>query len=218
MLISHKHKFITIDIPKTGSRSLRETFLPLNVIDVVGPPNPDDNFYQHATASMIKTGFDQSEWEWNDYLKLAVVRNPWDRMYSHFNYLRNQRELKNCKDWKSWDAAKVHQIQSADDFFSRFPDDKSAFIRLLDNHPAQQQYLCEGGTLLVDKIHRFENIQTMFNEIKHMCNIDQDIEFAHANRGNYETDSAELFDDELVDIVAKKEKFIIDMFGYNYKS
>lgn len=218
MLISHKYKFITVDIPKTGSRSLRETFLPLNVIDIVGPPNPDDNFYQHATASSIKTGFDQREWLWDDYLKLTVVRNPWDRMYSHFNYLRNQRELKKCKDWKSWNAATVHQIQSADAFFSRFPDDKSAFIRLLDNHPSQQQYLCENDILLVDKIHRFENINSMFDEIKRICNITQDIELAHANKGDYETDSTELYDDELVNIVAKKEKFIVDMFGYDYKS
>ena len=34
MLISHKHKFITIDIPKTATRSLRETLLPQNIIDI----------------------------------------------------------------------------------------------------------------------------------------------------------------------------------------
>lgn len=34
MLISHKHKFITIDIPKTATRSLRETLLPQNIIDM----------------------------------------------------------------------------------------------------------------------------------------------------------------------------------------
>lgn len=216
MLISHKHKFVTVDIPKTGSRSLRETFYPLNVIDVVGPPNPEDNFYQHATAEMIKAGFEKFKWNWNDYIKLTIVRDPWDRMYSHFNYLKNQRELKKCKDWKSWDQATVHQIQSADNFFKRYPDDRTAFKKLLDNHPSQQQYICENETLIVDKIYRFENIVTIFDEIKNICNIAHDITIAHANKGSYRSKSSELYDDELVDIVAKKEKYIIDMFGYSY--
>jgi len=217
MLISHTYKFVTIDIPKTGSRSLRETFHPLNVIDVVGPPDPVDDFYQHATGPSIKSGFEKNGWSWGDYLKLSIIRDPWDRMFSHFNYLKNQRELKKCKDWKTWDASVVYQIQSADDFFNRFPDDKTAFIRLLDNHPSQQQYLCDGSTLLVDKIHRFENINTIFDEIKNICNITQDIKHVHANKGDYKIDSTELYDNELVDIVAKKEKFVIDTYGYNYK-
>jgi len=217
MLISHKHKFVTVDIPKTGSRSLRETFQPLNIIDVIGPPDPEDNFYQHATAESIRTGFKEFKWDWNEYTKYAIIRNPWDRMYSHFNYFKNQLELKKCKDWETFDPATVHQIKSADALFSRFPDDKTAFIRLLDNWPSQQQYLCTSETLLVDKIYRFENIRTIFDEIKSVCNITQDIEFAHANKGNYKTDSTELYDNELVDIVAKKEKYIIDRFGYKYK-
>lgn len=216
MLISHTYKFVTVDIPKTGSRSLRETFQPLNVIDVVGPPDPDDDFYQHATGSSIKTGFEKNGWSWRDYLKLSIIRNPWDRMYSHFNYLKNQHELKKTANWETLDTAIVNQIRSADQFFSKYPDDKTAFIRLLDNHPSQQQYLCDGDTLIVDKMYRFENIHTIFDEIKSICNITQDIELAHANKGNYKTNSTELYDNELVDIVAKKEKFVIDMYGYNY--
>ena len=31
MLISRKHEFVTVDVPKTGSRSLRETFHPESI-------------------------------------------------------------------------------------------------------------------------------------------------------------------------------------------
>jgi len=51
MLISHKHKFITIDIPKTATRSLRETLLPQNIIDIVGSP------LFHGNKRIIKSSY-----------------------------------------------------------------------------------------------------------------------------------------------------------------
>ena len=57
MLISHKHKFVTIDIPKTGTRSMRETLQPLGIIDIVGPQSASVGFWQHSTALEVKKYF-----------------------------------------------------------------------------------------------------------------------------------------------------------------
>ena len=63
MLISHKHKLITIDIPKTGSRSLRESLLSLSVIDIHGESKVDAQFYQHAGAIRAKKQFAKKKME-----------------------------------------------------------------------------------------------------------------------------------------------------------
>ena len=72
MLISHRHKLITIDIPKTGSRSLRESLYPMGIIDVVGKPYPNEAFYQHGTALDCVRDFEKSNCNFHDYYYYCV--------------------------------------------------------------------------------------------------------------------------------------------------
>ena len=88
MLISHKHKFITIDIPKTGTRTLRESLQPLGIIDVVGQPEWK-NFYQHGSINDCELGFKDRGWDFENYFKFSVVRNPWKRYVSFFKWTKN---------------------------------------------------------------------------------------------------------------------------------
>lgn len=98
MLISHKHKFIIIDIPKTGSRSLRETLIPLGVVDIVGkPPHrkegwQKENFFQHTTIKQVKNEFEKLGLNINEYFKYSRVRNPWKRLASIVFYTIQKAE------------------------------------------------------------------------------------------------------------------------------
>ena len=75
MLISHSKKFITIDIPKTGTRSLRETLQPLKVIDLVGSPNPNADIYQHAKCREILKYCNKEEIDYKEYFFFFFENN-----------------------------------------------------------------------------------------------------------------------------------------------
>mgnify|MGYP000542150941 CR=1 FL=1 len=59
MLISHSHHFITVDVPKTGTRSIRTSLNSIGILDVVGEPNATKGnpFEQHASASSVRQAF-----------------------------------------------------------------------------------------------------------------------------------------------------------------
>lgn len=85
MLISHKHKFITIDIPKTGttsinnalSRFMQENDFNFSMLQKMG--------MRHGTYEKCIAKFPN----YKNYFSFAFVRNPWDRILSFYFFKRN---------------------------------------------------------------------------------------------------------------------------------
>lgn len=49
-----------------------------------------NTYPKHYNAYQIKNLFDFLNWDWNQYLKIVVIRNPWARMLSDYMwYLKN---------------------------------------------------------------------------------------------------------------------------------
>ena len=93
MLISHKYKFIIINIQKTGTTSLRRTLMPLNIVDVAGisaPISSNVKFHHHGTIKDAISSFKEEGWNIKEYFKYSIVRNPWDRYFSFFAYSKNK--------------------------------------------------------------------------------------------------------------------------------
>ena len=97
MLISHKHKWIFIHIPKNGGSSATSALN--SYADVEGashhelmegrtPKNDriDLSFFQHDTASMIKEKLKEQGYDYDSYYKFGIVRNPWSRVVSKWTY------------------------------------------------------------------------------------------------------------------------------------
>lgn len=216
MLISHKHKFITIDIPKTGTRSLRESLLALGIIDACGEPNLDSEFYQHDCAIRVKKQFSKNNWNWNDYFKFTIVRNPWARYFSFFKYFKSYGEKYLHKDESiNWQEPEINQGKLCAELFKN-KDDQTILKNIILNNDSQDSYYCdESGEIIVDHIASFENLK---NEFVFLC--DQvDINVPALQHGNKSVDSLnmhDIYNQELVDLVAQKEKSVIDLKKYNY--
>jgi hypothetical protein len=80
-LNEHNVNMLHIHIPKTGGMSMKSY--------VYGDTQHYNNF-GHNTAWRLREWFKNNgnEEEWNNYYKFAVVRNPWDILWSGYKYTK----------------------------------------------------------------------------------------------------------------------------------
>ncbi len=91
-MINHEYKCIFVEVPKTGSTSIRS---------IIGSPEKphlnikeikEKNFYEFDldTTNVFMHFFKRKiiELKWKQYFKFGFVRNPWDRVVSL--YLRKE--------------------------------------------------------------------------------------------------------------------------------
>jgi hypothetical protein len=216
MLISHKHKFITIDIPKTGSRSFRESLLPLGIVDVCGEPNLDSEFYQHDGAIYVKKQFAKNNWNWNDYFKFTIVRNPWARYFSFFKYFKSYGEKYLRRDKSiDWKKPEINQGKLCVELFKE-NDHQTVLKNIILNNDSQDSYYCNAnGKIIVDHIANFENLENEFVFLCDQVGIKTPI-LQHENKSSNSQIIHEIYNQQLIDLVAKKEKSAIELKGYNY--
>lgn len=213
MLISHKHKFITIDIPKTGTRSLRESLVPLGIIDVVGVPNESAEFYQHDTAERANSQFIKNDWEWKNYYSFTIVRNPWQRYFSFFKYFKSYAEKYKNKDASiTWNEPEINQGKMCLEMFEK-QDEKTIMRNLINNNKPQHEYYTINNEIVVNHIAEFENINFEFSQFCNNNNI-QTIKLMHGNKSKPSDDFNRVMDDELIDKIYELEKPTIEYKNY----
>jgi hypothetical protein len=216
MLISHKYKFITIDIPKTGTRSLRESLLPLGIIDVGGLPNFCTEFYQHDCAIRAKKQFAKNNWNWNDYFKFTIVRNPWARYFSFFKYFKSYGEKYLRQDESiNWGKPEINQGKLCVELFEN-KDDQTILKNIILNNDSQDSYYCdERGEIIVDHIASFENLENEFIFLCEQVGINAP-HLKHGNKSPQSESMHDIYNQQLIDLVASKEKGVIYFIGYDY--
>ena len=216
MLISHKHKFITIDIPKTATRSLRETLLPQNIIDIVGEPNLKADFYQHITAMQCSESLQKLNKNFSEYFSFVIVRNPWDRYYSFFKYLKEYAEKYKNKDASiSWNAPEINQGKLCEELFANKTDEIVLRNIINDNECQSDYYLDENGEIMVSHIAKFENLNKEFELLCNQVNVNYSPLF-HVNKSFIRGSYYNIYTKETINLVAEKEKNVIQLKGYEY--
>lgn len=101
-MISHKYKCIFIHIPKCAGTSINRLLSDSTVFDY-RKPNYDylygwcparKIFLQHATVQELLELDLVSIKNWHEYYKFTVIRNPWDRIFSSYNWIKKDLSIK----------------------------------------------------------------------------------------------------------------------------
>ena len=224
MLISHKHKFITVDIPKTGTRSLRETLTPLDIIDFFGYPGyKGELFKQHSTAKDIKHYFNElynGVCVWDDYKKFTIVRDPWKRYVSFYLYNKKhglEYRDASSNDKETWPSSYVKQGEACLLFLNSVSmDDKAGLRKTIQMQEPQSDFFIDGDEVLVDFFADTATLREDINSFLKTVGVNHVSDIAHTNKSIYEKQYSDYYNQETIDMVAEKEKLLIERFGYEY--
>ena len=180
MIISHKHKFISLDPPKTGT-NYRQNLL-WNSGDYL-------KGFQHANLAEVQNYF--HEFNLSDYFIFTFVRNPWDRFLSFYNW-------------------------------SNLPLDPDSFGSRLKGHLGRQStkpqshWYIQDGVIVTDFIGSLENMHKDMKLILNKINLPLTLPSKKSNQSKITLNVKDFYNQELIDLVAEKEKNVIQLKGYDF--
>jgi hypothetical protein len=214
-MISHKHKFIFIHVPKTAGNSIQSYLQDYSEDKIwvteeqathnakskshldrfgIKSSNPRAfDYCKHTTLNEYYNNWPKKYGSIEDFFKFGVIRNPWDRAISyHF--------------WKGYKSFNKNIFMN------------NLIERNRNNYRPKScvDYFCvkKYNDHKLDYVIRFENIQQDFNIVCDKIGIPRQ-QLPHKNKSRHKH-YTEYYDDETREIVAKKYAKDIEYFGYKF--
>lgn len=181
--------FIFIHINKTAGTSVGRA---------IGLPVKD---HLMATEVIARIGMDA----WDQAFKFTVVRNPWDKVVSHYEYRRKKNKTEIA----------TRGIPFSEWVIKTYGSDKDAFYY---NNPRSFQPQVEwlkdsAGRVSMDYVIKFESLNEGFNHVKSVIGLDVTLPHLNASkRATYQS----YYDEETHAIVAHWFREDIKAFGYGF--
>lgn len=165
MIVSHKHRFIFVHLPRTSGRSVTSELAqhcgPDDMVtEILGVPRQNTgSLKRHASTAKIREIVAPEVW--NTYFKFTIERNPWDKLLSSY--------------WANLERARSGSRPRADFGFARWFETKLWHGRLLNlgrpRFPRHWHLYTTGNRLDVDFIGRFENRDTHLTLISDLLGL-----------------------------------------------
>jgi hypothetical protein len=211
-MISHKHKFIFIHIPKTGGHSVDKYFLNKSLVD-------DDKW--HCTSNQIMKYLGEDMWK--EYQTYTIIRNPWSRMVSEYSWQGGAGKDQIPTPWGNKDATFKEFLKMA----ARSPkshhdmpalreyDTWYRMQEVKDGHLNDQFsfIIDDNENVIIDTIIKFESINAGFKNMLTKIGLPPE-DLPHLNKSKH-MHYTEYYDQECIDIVNKR--FERDIKHFNYK-
>lgn len=138
------------------------------------------------------------------YCRFGFVRNPWDRMASLYLYLVERRQLKN-----------METVTSFKDFLRQSEEDV-AWIDNLHSMKQQVDYFTRAdGVMQADFLGHFEHLLEDIKELEIRLKIKIDMPSLNTS-SNTKRDYKDAYDDEMIEIVARRFADDVSRFGYTF--
>ncbi len=214
-VISHKHKCIFVEVPKTGSTSVRailgKAWKPhLNLWQIKNQMETYWTRYGGRNNRILAALYlllpeerrrEIGRKQFETYFKFGFVRNPWDRVVSLYErsealQLRNEMTFDQFVDWIQYSSATcVHSSP----------------------HRYQLDWFVDpNGNLLADFIGKFERLDEDWAFVAQKLGVNEKLPHRRANpRARHYT---EYYNSRTRDVIAKKFNVDIDRFGYEFSA
>ena len=191
-MISHHHKTVFVHVPKCGGQSVEKLFVDDLGLDwdtrapLLLRPNDEPRLGPPRLGHLLGSEFVQFKYmtqaQFDDYYKFAVVRDPYARLLSFYNYLPLKRSrMRRGKltldefvmDWLPQQFELGQSYQS----YPHTYEGMFWFVR------PQVDYLVDAqGELLVDDIFRLETIQDDIAKVYEKCGISSRLTHHNASK------------------------------------
>ena len=203
-------------IAKTGGTSVRAALAPLRWRDPLYIPQFIASRLSHFTGHRIASKLPRHakivaakemlpRELFNKLFKFAFVRNPWDLQVSSWHHLRRERP---------------HLVEHIPDFQSfirwKLDKDRPYQYHIDTSIELQTDYLKDlDGSVLVDYIGRYENLQADYEEICLRIGI-KPPPLPHKRQAKDRTDYRTYYDEETALLIADFFKMDIELLDYSF--
>ena len=221
MIVSHKHKFIFVHVPKTGGTSVVKALYPYldhkNDIILGGHPDHEDNndqdkkkageLHKHSTALEIKKKV--GEKIWNEYFIFAFVRNPYDRIASVYEWWKQTPWSGENKKKKEISEMKFEEFAAS--HYTGHP-----MVDFLSSKRTKKFYVEHSRIIEVDFIGSLEDAWGSFAYICGMLNLPKIALEKHNVSKNKKPTYQEYYNSKSISTIQAKFKEDLEKFNYRF--
>lgn len=196
MPISDQHKLIFIHIPKNAGTSISKK---LEMKDI---GHHTWNYYAHRYPQ-----------KWKTYKKIAIIRNPWERVVSCYEYSKLLNSYWHSVNGKSKEGKHLDYELLKNKTFEEC-------LNILKDNPKQlkhqgwkdqHHYIFKGNNSIIDKMIKIENLNKELSII-----METNISIPHINVSNTTNYRDYYHNKEMIKIVGDIYKKDIEFFKYKF--